>query len=122
MSDALRVLIREILLAESDDNVLATSSQDGYTLEIVDGADQTGLWPNDPPRAGTMYITSPNGKRVQAGYWMDWPESGNFNKNKKKNGELYYSMPKRERAQAEASLQLKYGLKKNFDFFAKTRG
>lgn len=47
---------------------------DGYTIEIVWGTPPEKESAMGNRRYGTMFITSPEGKKVQAGYWMNWPE------------------------------------------------
>lgn len=58
--------------------LLASYTDDaGYTITITGG-----VKPNDGyttatgfmQRYGTMHIISPSGRKVKAGYWMDWPE------------------------------------------------
>lgn len=47
---------------------------DGYTIEIVWGTPPGKEESMGQRRYGTMYITSPDNKKVQGGYWMNWPE------------------------------------------------
>ena len=56
----------KILAAYTDD--------EGYTIRIVGGTPGGQEHGMGVPRFGTMYVTSPKGRTLQAGYFMNWTE------------------------------------------------
>src|SRR5690242_8544713 len=60
------------------------TDNDGYTITIVaydvpfemNNSDNITIDHDNLGRAGRFYITSPKGRTVFSGYWMDFPEKG----------------------------------------------
>lgn len=56
------------------------TDNDGYTSEVVPAKPYAKLANEDGRhagrRSGVMFIHHPNGEKVRAGYWMDYPEPG----------------------------------------------
>lgn len=85
---------------KNGEKLASYKDEDGYTIEIVWGTPsgkETGLGIR---RSGTMYITSPKGKKVQQGYWMNWPE-----KEWNISTPVWQGMPYKKRAELEVKQQ-----------------
>lgn len=92
------------LLAEFTDTA-------GYTIRIYDVVVGGPTVVMGVERAGTEFITSPDGEVRRCGYWMDWPED-HWKISEKK----YYMLSDKERAALEAKEQAtRWNLKKTFD-------
>ena len=50
------------------------TDDDGYMIEIIWGTPPGKEEAMGVKRYGTMFIISPKGKKIQAGFWMNWPE------------------------------------------------
>lgn len=98
----------KILAAYTDDN--------GYTIRIVGGAGPAGGF---RPRTGLMSITSPDGERRRAGFWMGWPED-----EWKVSSKSWRRMSWEDKAAMEVKHQATAyaGLKSDFEFYSKSTG
>lgn len=99
--------------------VLASSTQEGYTLRIHDshpGSTGSPAHISDSNRsfegAGKQTVQHPNGELVCTAGWMDWAEE-HYPSN-------YMELPKEQRAQLEVEEQKKYGYKRAFDSRSKS--
>lgn len=94
---------------QKGEKLASYTDDDGYTIEIVWGTPPGKETALGTKRYGTMYITSPKGKKIQTGYWMNWPE-----KDWHICTPYWEGMPYKERAKLEVKQQAtKYDSLKN---------
>lgn len=99
------MLMTEIAIKYPGEKLASYKDDEGYTITIYDGVPpgEEMIWSTDngpEGRKGTMYVTSPKGKTIQAGYWMDWSE-----KEWGMSDAEYGALPKKERAALEVKQQ-----------------
>lgn len=103
----------EILENPPKDILASYTDNDGYKIEIDGNVPHAEKYAVPLVRYGIFYITNPDGKRVKAGYWMNWPE-----KEWKISKTAWGKMRWRERAAMEVKHQATAyrGLKHDFEF------
>lgn len=92
-------------LPEHGKTLASYTDEDGYSIIIKGGVPKgQEFWEGDHKhqtrRYGQMFIISPKGKTIKAGYWMDWPEE-----EWKISHTKYYNLSWEDRAALEVKQQ-----------------